>query len=189
MPKKALKEKEKAEKAFGQNRTEEAISHLEALFGSIPSSSGRAMTWRLFTLRMNDPQQAIEQLNEAIKFDPRISRSCSSTSPSAISKPKASAMPNGPRGRRPIWTRPEPYPEYLLAVSLYFQKKFTEEALRCATQTSNTIRRLISLLRAYLSRGMTTNRQSRDRRPTYPVTSRRLSSGYGKELARFHGKS
>ncbi len=136
VPKKALKEKEKAERAFGQNRTEEAMSHLEAAIRIDPEFVWARNDLAALHLRMNDPRPAIEQLNEAIKFDPHFPLLYINL---AIGYIETEGFGDAERAAREAadLDRTRTLPRYLLAVSLYFQKKFTEEALRCATETSS----------------------------------------------------
>jgi tetratricopeptide (TPR) repeat protein len=135
VPKKALKEKEKAEKALGQNRTEEAMSHLESAIQIDPGFVWARNDLAALHLRMNDPHPAIEQLNEAIKFDPHFSLLFINL---AIGYIETEGFDGAERAAREAadLDRTRTLPRYLLAISLYFQKKFTEEALQCATQTS-----------------------------------------------------
>jgi tetratricopeptide (TPR) repeat protein len=135
VPRKALREREKAEKAFGQNRPEEAMSHLESAIRIDPEFVWARNDLAVLHLRINDPYPAIEQLNEAIKFDPHFSLLFVNL---AIGYIKTAVFNDAERAAREAagLDRTTTLPRYLLAVSLYFQKKFTEEALRCATQTS-----------------------------------------------------
>ena len=136
VPRKALKEKEKAERAFGQNRNEEAMNHLESAIRIDPEFVWARNDLAALHLRMDDPYPAIEQLNEAIKSDPHFSLLFINL---AIGYIETEGFGDAERAAREAagLDRTRTLPRFLLAISLYFQKKYTEEALRCATQTSD----------------------------------------------------
>jgi tetratricopeptide (TPR) repeat protein len=135
-PKKALKEKENAEKAFGQHRTEEAIGHLENAVRIDPEFVWARNDLAALHLRMNDPYPAIEQLNEAIKFDPHFPLLFINLAIGYIETGDLSDAERAAREAADL-DRVKTLPRYLLATTLYYQKKFTEEALQCAKETSD----------------------------------------------------
>ncbi len=136
VPKKAIKEEEIAQKAFGQNRTQEAISHLENAVRIDPEFIGARNDLAAIHLRMDDPYPAIDQLNEAIKVDPHFPLLFINL---AIGYIETGALSDAERAAREAadLDRARILPQYLLAVSLYYEKKFTEEALQCAKRTSD----------------------------------------------------
>jgi tetratricopeptide (TPR) repeat protein len=130
-PKKAQKEKENAEKALARNRQEEAVGHLKNAIRIDPEFVLVRNDLAVLYMGMNNPYPAIEQLNEAIKLDPHSPllfgnlAICYITVKKLEDAERAAHMAvNLDRtGTRVL---------YILGSVLYYQRKFTEEALRCA---------------------------------------------------------
>ena len=135
-PAKALTEHKKAEKAFAQNRTKEAMGYLEDAIRIDPEFVRARNDLAALHLLMEDPYPAIEQLNEAIKFDPHFPLLFMNLAIGYIESGKFDDSERAAREAASL-DRTGTLPRYLLAVSLHYQKKFTDEALQCAMQTSD----------------------------------------------------
>jgi tetratricopeptide (TPR) repeat protein len=133
-PKSAQKDMEKATKAFREGRTEEAVGHLESAIRIDPEFVLARNELALIEFRMDKPYAAIEQLNEATKVDPQlpllfVNLAIGYMKTGNFVDAEGAARTAAGLDRTRLLTR------YLLATSLYYQKKFTEEALQCAMQT------------------------------------------------------
>ncbi len=111
------------------------MSHLESAIQIDPEFVWARNDLAALHLRKDDPYPAIEQLNEAIKLDPHFPLLFINL---AIGYVEIESFDDAERAAREAASldRTKTLPRYLLAISLYFQKKFTEEALQCATETS-----------------------------------------------------
>jgi tetratricopeptide (TPR) repeat protein len=136
VPKKAQDEAVKGHEAFSRHRIQEAIGHLKTAVRIDPEFVVARNDLAVLDLRRDDPYPAIEQLNEAIKFDPHYPplfinlAICYVATAHFDDAERAARIAAGLDPTRAL-TR------YLIAASLYFQKKYTEEALKYATQTSD----------------------------------------------------
>jgi tetratricopeptide (TPR) repeat protein len=133
-PKKAQKEKESAEKALERHRQEEAVDHLKTAIRIDPAFIRARNDLAVLYIWMNNPFPAIEQLNEAIKLDPHSSLLFGNLAAGYLATGKFDDAERAARVAVDL-DRTGSRAQFILCNTLYYQQKFTEEALRCAERT------------------------------------------------------
>jgi tetratricopeptide (TPR) repeat protein len=136
VPKKAQKEKESAEAALERKQQDEAIGHLESAIRIDPEFVRARNDLAVLYIWLGNPNSAIEQLNEAITIDPHSPLLFTNL---AIGYIAAEHFVDAERAARVAGelNRAGRLPLYILATTLYYQNKFTDEALLCAQRTSD----------------------------------------------------
>ena len=134
IPKKAIKEKESADKALDENQKEEAIGHLKAAIRIDPGFVRARNDLAVVYVWMGNPDPAIEQLNEAIKLDPHLPRLYMNLGIGYIVAGKFDDAERAARVAVDL-DRAGTLPRFVLGSALYYQAKFTEETLQCAERT------------------------------------------------------
>jgi tetratricopeptide (TPR) repeat protein len=134
VPGKALKEEESAKKAFARNQWEEAIGHLKTAIQIDPWFVEARNNLAVLYIWKGNPDLAIPQLNEAIKLDPNFQPLLINLSIGYLVSARFADAEHAARTAVDL-NRARNLPRYLLAAALYFEKKFTDEALRYAEET------------------------------------------------------
>jgi len=135
-PKKAKKEKECAERALEKNHQEEAMGHLKTAIEIDPGFVQARNDLAVLYIRMGDPGPGIHQLNEAINLDPHSPILATNLAAGYII---AGKYEDAERAARVAvqQDRTGRQPRYILAAALYYQKRYTDEALASAERTSD----------------------------------------------------
>ena len=148
VPKNALKEVEKAKQAYAKHQMAETIDHLKNVIGFDPEFAGARNDLAVVYLQMENPGQAIDQLEEAIKTDPHNPLFFSNL---AVGYVAVNRLADAERAARTTvdLDGAARYPRYLLGTTLVYQHKFTDEALRCLTIPAMSFGWAIFSRRAY----------------------------------------
>ncbi len=136
VPKRALKEKQKADDAGSHNRRQEAIDHLNAAIQLDPEYVGARNDLAVWLMRGNDLEPAISQLEEAIKVDPHYPLLFSNLTVGYIVTGKLADAERTARVTMDL-DRAGRLPRLLLGLALVSEHKYTEEVLRCLGPTLN----------------------------------------------------
>jgi tetratricopeptide (TPR) repeat protein len=130
VPKKALKEMKKAQRARAKNGTDEAIGHLKQAISIAPEFVAARNNLAAIYLRAAQPEPAIAQLEEAVKIDPKnpglfrnlaVGYTMINNLEAAERAARVTVGLDRTGGRAPM----------LLGYVLMERRKFTEEALQC----------------------------------------------------------
>jgi Flp pilus assembly protein TadD len=136
VPKKALKETERADKARAKDRQEEVIDHMNRAIRLDPEFVAARNNLAALYLRINDPEPAIAQLEEAIKIDPHNPTLFTNLAIAYTEVGKFDAAERAARVTVDL-DRIDGLPRFLLGITLVYQQKFTDEALQCFEQTGD----------------------------------------------------
>jgi len=131
VPKKARKEMEKAERARAKNRTDEAIVHFKLAISIDPELVAARNNLAVLHLMATQPEPAIEQLEEAVKIDPKNPTLFRNLTVGYSMIHNFEAAERAARLRVSLDRTGDGHARLLLGFVLIKQRKFTEEALQC----------------------------------------------------------
>jgi tetratricopeptide (TPR) repeat protein len=134
VPIKARKEMEKAEKARLDNHPDEAISHLNEAIQIDPRFVAARNTLAVIYFATAATSTGIEQLKEAVKYEPRNSMLFMNLAIGYVLIYKYDDAERVARMAADL-DRIGPRPPMLLGMVLLLESKFTEEALQCFERT------------------------------------------------------
>lgn len=129
VPKKALQEADKAERARAKNRTDEAITHYRQAISIDPEFVGARNNLGALYLDIEKPEDAVVQLEDAAKIDPHHPVVFGNLAVGYAMMNKFDASENAARTAMNL-DRTGARAPLLLGFALVRQGKFTEEALQ-----------------------------------------------------------
>jgi tetratricopeptide (TPR) repeat protein len=132
VPKKALKEMEKADAARAKNRKDEELAHLSNAIQLDPGFVAARNNLATLYIQLNNPEPAIAQLEEALKLDPHNPTLFTNLTIGYTVMGQFEAAERAARTTVDL-NRGSVLPRLLLGSALVYQRKFTDEAVKCLT--------------------------------------------------------
>ncbi len=132
VPKKALKEMEKADAARAKKRKDEEMVHLITAIQLDPGFVAARNNLATLYIQQNNPQPAIEQLEEALKVDPHNPILFTNLTIGYTVMGQFDAAERSARTTADL-NRGGALPRLLLGSALVYQRKYTDEAVKLLT--------------------------------------------------------